>query len=293
LAACARDADVVLYEAGPDTEWLRELPDMPSSIVWCEVRTFGRVGPWAERYAPDLVVQAACGLWQYLGQPERPPLRVGVEAAEMPAGVAAVQGILAALVQRSRTGIGDRVWVSSMQALVALESHLLAALSRPDLTGGWHLAAPGLPPDYPAEAADAAVEFSLPDRFTYEEFFRKIGVPDDLSADERFVEKAMQVTHWTEYLNEIGPYLHRHRAEEFKSLVETYGGIGVVGNTYAQLLADAHVLASGAVSVDAASRQPTALRPPWDFSVSRLPDETAEPSSDWPPASSLTFVTEG
>jgi crotonobetainyl-CoA:carnitine CoA-transferase CaiB-like acyl-CoA transferase len=293
LAACARDADVVLYEAGPDTERLRELPDMPSSIVWCEVSTFGRVGPWAERYAPDLVVQAACGLWQYLGQPERPPLRVGVEAAEMPAGVAAVQGILAALVQRSRTGTGDRVWVSSMQALVALESHLLAALSRPDLTGGWHLAAPGLPPDYPAEAADAAVEFSLPDRFTYEEFFRKIGVPDDLSADERFVEKAMQVTHWTEYLNEIGPYLHRHRAEELKSLVETYGGIGVVGNTYAQLLADAHVLASGAVSVDAASRQPTALRPPWDFSVSRLPGETAEPSIYWPPASSLTFVTEG
>jgi crotonobetainyl-CoA:carnitine CoA-transferase CaiB-like acyl-CoA transferase len=293
LAGFARDSVVVLYEAGPDTEWLRELQDVPSSIVWCEVSTFGRAGPAAVRYAPDLVVQAACGLWQYLGQPESPPLRVGVEAAEMPAGVAAVQGILAALVRRSRTGNGDRVWVSSMQALVALESHLLAAMSRPDLTGGWHLAAPGLPPDYPAEAADAAVEFSLPDRFTYEEFFRKIGVPDDLSADERFVDKAMQVTHWTEYLNEIGPYIRRHRAEELKSLVETYGGIGVVGNTYARLLADAQVLAADAVSVDAASGQPTDLRPPWNFSVSRLPDEAAEPSSAWPPISSLTFATEG
>jgi crotonobetainyl-CoA:carnitine CoA-transferase CaiB-like acyl-CoA transferase len=294
LAGCARDAAVVLYEAGTDTEWLRELRDVPSSsIVWCEVSTFGRAGPWAGRYAPDLIVQAACGLWQYLGQPERPPLRVGVEAAEMPAGVAAVQGILAVLIQRSRTGNGDRVWVSSMQALAALESHLLAAMSRPDLTGGWHLAAPGLPPDYPAEAADTAVEFSLPDRFTYEEFFRKIGVPDDLSADERFVEKAMQVNHWTEYLNEIGPYIRRHRAEELKSLVETYGGIGVVGNTYARLLADPQVLAAGGVSVDAVSGHPTDLRPPWDFSVSRLPDDAAEPSSAWPPVSSLTFVTEG
>lgn len=282
LATLLRDADVLV------TDRATEPPGDHPRLVTCRIGPFGEQGPRAGRAGSELQIQALTGIWEYLGELAAEPLRLGMDAAELAAGVAGTQAVLAALYQRVRTGRGQPVTVSALQALLALESHLYAARTRDDLTGGWHLAAPTLPPSYPVLSSDFPLEFSLPDEFAYAELYRTLGVPEELCADPRFQDKFQLTYHWQEYVERVGPYFTTHTGEEIKSLVEAFGGICSLGHTYPTLVRDPQVAAMRVFEADTSpdrrgEPRPIGLRPPWDFN--RPPDrEPAAVGGDQPGA---------
>jgi crotonobetainyl-CoA:carnitine CoA-transferase CaiB-like acyl-CoA transferase len=90
-------------------------PRHPGLIV-CDISGYGESGPFAQKKAYDLLIQAESGLISVTGTPETPS-RVGVSAADITTGMYAFSGILAALVRRGRTGKGAHVRVAMLDAL--------------------------------------------------------------------------------------------------------------------------------------------------------------------------------
>jgi crotonobetainyl-CoA:carnitine CoA-transferase CaiB-like acyl-CoA transferase len=98
---------------GLDHETLRA--DLPKLIV-CDISGYGDDGPYRDKKAYDLLIQAASGLISLTGTPDA-PARTGISIADIAAGMYAYSGILSALIQRSRTGAGLRIEVTMLEAL--------------------------------------------------------------------------------------------------------------------------------------------------------------------------------
>jgi len=96
-------------------------------IVYCASVGYGQDGPYVGRPGQDLLVQSLAGLASMGGREQDPPAPAGVGVADLAAGLHIVYGVLAALVARERTGVGQRVDVSMLNSLLALEGQEIAS----------------------------------------------------------------------------------------------------------------------------------------------------------------------
>ncbi len=94
-------------------------------IVYCSVSGFGQDGPYRDRAAMDLIVQAESGMMSLTGEAGGRPVRCGVSIADEMAGVNATLGVLMALHARERTGRGQFVDVSMLEGQLGLLDHTL------------------------------------------------------------------------------------------------------------------------------------------------------------------------
>ena len=85
-------------------------------LVMCDISGYGSSGPYRDRKAYDLLVQAEAGLLSITGTPEE-QVKVGISVADIAAGMYAYSGILTALLMRHRTGAGTVVEISMLEAL--------------------------------------------------------------------------------------------------------------------------------------------------------------------------------
>jgi len=85
-------------------------------LVWCGISGYGPDGPFRDRKAYDLLVQAESGVVSLTGAPDT-PAKVGVSMADIAAGMYAYASTLVALMTRQRTGIGDRIDISMLECL--------------------------------------------------------------------------------------------------------------------------------------------------------------------------------
>jgi itaconate CoA-transferase len=90
-------------------------PELPRLIV-CDISGYGNDGPYRDKKAYDLLVQAEAGLLSVTGTPEQ-VIRAGISVADIAAGMYAYSSILAALIQRGRTGQGSAIDVSMLESL--------------------------------------------------------------------------------------------------------------------------------------------------------------------------------
>jgi CoA:oxalate CoA-transferase len=94
-------------------------------IISCSISGFGQTGPYRDRPALDLIVQAQGGGMSYTGEEGREPVRMGFPMGDLAGGIFGVQGVLAALFFRERTGVGQNIDVSMLDCQVALHSYRL------------------------------------------------------------------------------------------------------------------------------------------------------------------------
>jgi len=85
-------------------------------LIVCDISGYGDNGPYRDKKAYDLLIQSEAGLLSITGTPEQPS-KVGASVADICTGMYAYSGVLAALLQRARTGRGSRVEVSMFEAL--------------------------------------------------------------------------------------------------------------------------------------------------------------------------------
>jgi len=105
----------VMAAVGLDYE---DLAERYSQLVYTSVSPYGQDGPWADRPATELTVEAAGGLVSLQGDPDRPPLPVGYPQAAFHAGAQAAADTLIALYERDRSGLGQRLDTSQQAAIV-------------------------------------------------------------------------------------------------------------------------------------------------------------------------------
>ena len=98
-----------------------------AGIVYCSVSGFGQTGPYRDRAALDLIVQAESGMISVTGEPGHPGVRCGVSIADMTAGLYAAFGILTALHARRRTGQGQAIDASMLEGQLGLLHGMVGA----------------------------------------------------------------------------------------------------------------------------------------------------------------------
>ena len=94
-------------------------------VIYCSISGFGQDGPYRDRAALDLVVQAESGLISVTGEPGRPGVRCGISIADITAGMYAAFGVLAALHARQKTGRGQFIDVSMLEGQLGILSGVI------------------------------------------------------------------------------------------------------------------------------------------------------------------------
>jgi crotonobetainyl-CoA:carnitine CoA-transferase CaiB-like acyl-CoA transferase len=89
-------------------------------LVYASISGFGQTGPYADRGGVDQVAQGMGGLMSVTGQPGTGPTRVGIPVSDLAAGLYLAVGVLAALHERERTGAGQWVRTSLLEAMIAM-----------------------------------------------------------------------------------------------------------------------------------------------------------------------------
>ena len=103
------------------------LKDINPGLVYASISGFGEDGPWAGLPGQDLLAQSRSGLMWLNGFRDDPPQPVGVALADILAGHNLLEGILASLVGRARTGKGARIDTSLLEGLIDFQFELLTA----------------------------------------------------------------------------------------------------------------------------------------------------------------------
>jgi|FaiFalDrversion3_1042247.scaffolds.fasta_scaffold00454_6 crotonobetainyl-CoA:carnitine CoA-transferase CaiB-like acyl-CoA transferase len=90
------------------------------SVIYCSISGFGQTGPYGHRGGFDLIAQGMSGLISVTGNPDGPPVKVGVPICDLVAGLYAAQSILAAYIYRQATGQGQYLDISLLEAGISL-----------------------------------------------------------------------------------------------------------------------------------------------------------------------------
>ncbi|KTD19353.1 acyl-CoA transferase [Legionella lansingensis] len=115
-------ADIFIHNLAPgaverlgfDYETLKE---KHPRLIWCAISGYGPDGPYRDKRAYDMLIQAESGVPSLTGSPDE-PAKVGVSIADIAAGLYGYSSILAALLNRERSGRGERIEISMFECLV-------------------------------------------------------------------------------------------------------------------------------------------------------------------------------
>ena len=180
---CER-ADVVIesFRPGLMAEWGLDraaLADANPRVITCAVRAFGSSEEAAELPGYDLLLQAMGGLMSITGEADGRPLKVGSAVVDLVCGLLAVIAIQAALVERERTGSGQHVEVTLMQAaLAALLNQGSAVAFAGASTRRRGNAHPSIAPYETFDAADRPFALAVGNDRLFERLCAAIGTPE-------------------------------------------------------------------------------------------------------------------
>ena len=121
----AAGADVLVENARPGVMARRglgygDLKAVNPGLVYASISGYGQTGPHGARGGFDLIAQGVSGIMSVTGEPGGPPVKAGIPLTDLGAGLFAVTGILAALHHRTRTGEGQHIDTSLVEAGIAL-----------------------------------------------------------------------------------------------------------------------------------------------------------------------------
>ena len=96
------------------------LKEINPKIIFCSIAGYGQSGPYRDRTAFDLTIQATSGIMAVTGFPDGPPTRCGAWVGDMIPSLYGLSGVLAALVSREKTGQGERIDISMQDCCFSL-----------------------------------------------------------------------------------------------------------------------------------------------------------------------------
>jgi itaconate CoA-transferase len=196
-------ADVFIHNLAPgavdrlgfSTKRLRT--DYPELII-CAISGFGTTGPYRDKKAYDLLIQAEAGLLSITGTAETPS-KAGISVADIAAGMYAYSGILTALLARHQTGSGTMIEVSMLEALgewMGFPTYYALGGSSPRRNGASHAS---IAPYGPFSTGDGnVVILGIQNETEWQRFCEIVLQTPALAADERFTGNAQRVAHRAE-----------------------------------------------------------------------------------------------
>ena len=187
----ARRADVVMQNLRPGSiEKLGlaadDLMAGDPRLIYCNIGAYSKAGPNRHKGGYDVLLQGFSGLMSLVGEPDRPPVRIGVSSIDTSTGMWAAIGILGALLEREHTGRGRLVDTSLYEAAMQFVANPVAQYRasgvRPWRSGGQ---LPGVVPLQPFDASDGQVIIAAANDRVFGRVAKGLGHPE-WAEDPRF-----------------------------------------------------------------------------------------------------------
>lgn len=222
-------------------------------IVYLSISGFGSRGPSRDRPGYDIAAQAESGLMSVTGEPDRLPQKVGVPIVDAAAAHLGAQAVLAALLGRARSGVGETIETSLLEVAMHLQAatwcEYLGGAPEPTRIGD------GQPNNAPAAEVvatrDGHIVLSAYAEEHWARFCRVVG-REALIDDPRFSTNARRVEHRAALREVLRDCLSGLSSEECVTLLGRNQIVAGAVRTYGQVLASADLAASGLV-VEAAA----------------------------------------
>ena len=200
-----------------------DLADANPGLVYCTISGFGTTGPYSARPGFDLVAQAMSGLMSITGVPGGPPLRHGVPVTDLAAGIYGAFGILAAYVERLKTGRGQHVETSLLEAGIAYtiwESAVYFATGEPPgPVGSGHL----LSTPYQAfPTRDGYVMIGAANQANWERLCRAVDRAD-LLEDPKYADNAARRHNQPSLVATLEETFSKHDSEHWLRILDAAG----------------------------------------------------------------------
>ena len=220
-----------------------ELSQRCPRLVYASISGYGQTGPSAGKGGFDLVAQGVSGLMSVTGEAGRPPVKAGIPVTDLGAALFAVAGILSALLARARTGRGQLVDTSLVDAGVALSvweaTQYFSGRGVPEPLGSAHrMNAP-----YQAiRCADGYMTIGAANDRTFRGLCEALGRPE-WAADPEYRDDTHRIRNREALAARIEAVMETRPRAHWVELLEGRGVPCGPINDYAEVLADPHVRA--------------------------------------------------
>lgn len=199
------------------------LKALKPDIILCAVSGFGQDGPLSARPAYDQIIQGLSGVMSVTGDETSAPLRVGYPVSDTIGGLTAAFAIAAALVRRSRTGVGERIDVSMLEATLvtmgwAVSNWLIAGVPAAPM-GNQNMTAA---PSGTFRTGDGPLNIAANRQEQFEALAEIVGRPD-LVRDPRFAEREARKRNRAALTVELESALAARSARDWAALLNARG----------------------------------------------------------------------
>jgi CoA:oxalate CoA-transferase len=193
-------------------------------LIYAAASGFGHTGPDSQRPAYDLIVQAMGGIMSITGHPGSEPTRVGTSLGDITAGLFTAIGIEAALIDRARTGVGQKVDVAMLDCQIAILENAIARFQvtgqSPGPLGSRH---PSITPFQAFRCQDRPIVIAAGNDSLWSACCRALGL-QALQADPRFASNESRTVHAEALAEAVEAQLRTASAE---SWLDRLGEAGV------------------------------------------------------------------
>ncbi|MCY1282246.1 Acetyl-CoA:oxalate CoA-transferase [compost metagenome] len=252
LLELARSADVLVENFAPGVMprlglGADVLQEVNPRLIYASASGFGRTGPYADKLALDLTIQAMSGMMSTTGEKGGRPLKAGVPVADFMSGATLYGAIVTALFERERTGRGRALEVSMLESLFATllpsAGHVYASNKVPQRTGNRHVADSYVPFDT-FEASDGWVAIVAA---TDEHWLNLTEAMDrpDLRDDPHLRKLAGRIERIDELTDEIAKWAGEHTRDQVTELLQKHHVPSAPLRYVNEVLADPHLRARG------------------------------------------------
>lgn len=217
-------------------------------LILASISGFGQTGPYSSRGGFDLITQAMSGLMSTNGPAEGDPFRLPIAISDVTAGMFLAFGVLAAIEVRHRTGTGQYVETSLLEAATSLavyeSAHYFATGTRPPRIGQAHR---GSSPYQCFATADGHITVGASQQKFFAQLCYIVGLPG-LVADPRFASVAQRVAHNEVLVAMLAEPLARQSSAHWLAALEAVGIPAGPVLHYDQVFTDPHILARDMVA---------------------------------------------
>ena len=219
----------------------QDVKKIKEDIIYCSITGYGHNSPYKNKPSFDVMIQGEAGLMSITGFPDGPPQRVGVAIADLLGGFHAVEGILLALLVRTKTGKGQFIDVSLMDSIISILTYqagnFLATGKPPQRVGNRH---PMITPYENFETKDGYVILAVGNQRLWENFLTALG-REDLNKDPRFATMSDRNQHPGELKEVLEEITRQKTTEKWVEIMEKAGVPCGRIRTLDQVLTDPHV----------------------------------------------------
>ena len=217
-------------------------------LVLASISGFGQTGPYSSRGGFDLITQAMSGLMSTNGPADGDPFRLPIAISDVTAGMFLAFGVLAAIEARHRTGKGQHVETSLLEAATSLavyeSAHYFATGTRPERIGQAHR---GSSPYQCFATADGYITLGASQQHFYAKLCEIVGLPE-LASDPRFRTVADRVAHNDELVALLADKLREKPSGFWLAALEAAGIPAGPVMHYDEVFTDPHILARDMVA---------------------------------------------